>query len=116
MASGAGIVLGLRGEDHFLPALLVHSVQSRPRLSSVPGSGLGMAWVGGKVIPVARVGVEGSHMVVCLASGETVGLAGVEVKEAGFFPPSGDGVLYEGKSVPQLDVSKELELAMDEGL
>jgi hypothetical protein len=111
MPAGAGLVLSVRGEPRFLPALLVHSVSSCPRLSRVPGSPLGMAWVGGKVIPVARIGDQGSHLVVCLTGGEVVGLSGVEVQKTGFFDPSGDGVLCEGQTVRPLDVARELELA-----
>lgn len=114
MPAGAGLVLSVRGEPRFLPALLVHSVQARPRLSPVPGSPIRMAWVGGKVIPVARVGGEGPHLVVCLAGGEVVGLSGVEVEATGFFQPSGDGVLRDGRPIPPLDLARELERAAEE--
>lgn len=111
MPAGAGLVLSVRGEPRFLPALLVHSVLSCPRISAVPGSALGMAWVGGKVIPVARLDERGAHLVVCLAAGEVVGLAGVEVQRSGFFDPSEDGVLCDGVTVRPLDVARELERA-----
>lgn len=114
MPAGAGLVLSVRGQSHFLPALLVHSVQSCPRLSPVPGSSLAMAWVGGKVIPVARIGDQGSHLVVCLAGGEIVGLSGVEVQKTGFFDASGDGVSCDGQTIPPLDVARELSLAASE--
>lgn len=114
MPAGAGLVLSVRGEPRFLPALLVHSVQACPRLSGVPGSPLGMAWVAGRVIPVARLGEHGPHLVVCLSAGEVVGLAGVEVEKTGFFEPSGDGVSCDGRTVKPLDVTRELERAASE--
>ena len=36
MASSAGVIVSVRGEERFLPALIVHSVHSQPRLSPVP--------------------------------------------------------------------------------
>lgn len=111
MSSGAGLVLLVRGEARFLPAILVQSVQTMPRLSPVPGSSLRLSWVGGRVIPVAAIGDGGPHLVVCLADGEVVGLGGVEVERSGFFSPSGDGVLLDGQTVPPLDVTAELERA-----
>ncbi len=108
MRSGAGLVLSVRGERRYLPALLVQTVVARPRLSPVPGSPLSLAWVSGRAIAVAEAG-SGPHLVVCVAGNEIVGVAGVEVDGAGFFTPQGDGVLFEGSEVPPFDVAAELE-------
>jgi hypothetical protein len=113
MASSAGVIVSVRGEERFLPALIVHSVHSQPRLSPVPGSPLGLAWVAGKVVPVARLSDDGPHLVVCLSRGEVVGLSGVEVLDTGFFAPSDRGVERQGRQVEPLDVSAEIEAALE---
>lgn len=113
MGSGAGMIVSVRGEPRFLPALVVHSVHARPRLSAVPGSPLALAWVAGKVVPVARLGEAGPHLVVCLSGGEVVGLWGVEVLDTGFFQKSEHGVEHAGQSVAPLDVALEIEKALE---
>ncbi|MBI3201752.1 MAG: hypothetical protein HYZ29_09440 [Myxococcales bacterium] len=113
MGTGAGMIVSVRGEPRFLPALVVHSVHARPRLSAVPGSPLSMAWVAGKVVPVARLGDTGPHLVVCLSAGEVVGLWGVEVLDTGFFEKGEGGVEHSGRTVAPLDVTAEIEKALE---
>jgi hypothetical protein len=108
MARGAGLLLKVRGERRFLPAILVQSVVPTPRLSDVPGSALRLALIAGRVLPVLELGAPGAELVVCLAEGETVALAGVEVQDAGAFQPEGEGVSVDGISIPPLDVGAEL--------
>jgi hypothetical protein len=111
MSVAPGLVLDVRGERRFVSAGLVHSVQPRPRLSAVPGSALGMAWVAGKVIPVADVGGSGPHLLLCLVGGEVMGLSGVQVLGAGFFERGPGGVTSDGAVVAALDLARELDRA-----
>jgi hypothetical protein len=112
MPAGAGLVVRLRSERRFLPAILVQNVVPTPRLSRVPGSTLCLALVQGRVLPVLELGPPGGVLVVCHNEGEAVALAGLEVEKSGFFPAAGDGVLVEEESVSPLDIAHELQGAL----
>jgi hypothetical protein len=102
MASGAGLLLKVRGQSWFLPAEAVQNVVPTPRLSAVPGSAVRLAMIAGRVVPVLELGPPSGQLVVCLADGEPVALAGVEVLDSGIF---------EQSAAPPLDVALELEQA-----
>jgi hypothetical protein len=108
MARGAGLVLSIPGGRRFLPAFLVERVVPMPRLSSVPGSGVKLALVRGRVISVLELGPRSSHLVVCTVNGEPVGLSGLEVERSGFFEAHAEGVEVDGEIVSAFDPSKEV--------
>ena len=112
MPAGAGLVVRVRSERRFLPAILVQNVVPTPRLSKVPGSALRLALVQGRVLPVVELGPPGGELVVCHNEGETVALAGLEVEKSGFFPAAGDGVLVEDQPVSPFDIAQELRRAL----
>ena len=112
MPAGAGLVVRVRSERRFLPALLVQNVVPTPRLSGVPGSPLKLALVAGRVLPVVELGEPRGELVVCHSDGETVALAGLEVELSGFFPAAGAGVLVEDQTVSALDIAAELARAL----
>lgn len=118
MPEQPGLVIRARERRWFLPAMLVEQVMSTPRLSPVPGSGVQLALVEGRVLPVIALGDEGRHLVVCHAGSEPLGLTGVEVEQGGKFEAH-DGhegsVMVDDEVVPPLDLSAELLRASRRG-
>lgn len=108
MSGGAGLVLRVRGERRFLPALLVESIVPTPRLSAFPGSALRLALIGGRVVPVLELGEQQSQLVLSRVDGEALALSGVEVEESGFFQAEGDGVRLGDELIAPFDLAAEL--------
>jgi hypothetical protein len=102
-----GLVVTVRGERRFIPASIAVSVLSRPVVSRVPGTGLGMTLHHGRVLTVIELGSEIADVVVCDLGDESVALAGLEVSRAGFFDLEREGARVDGAHVAVLDVAAE---------
>ncbi len=105
----------------FLSARIAQRVVRGATISSVPNSHLGMALIGGSVIPVVALGATTSEIVVCelwesLTPGvepepakgatETIGVSGVTVLSSGAFKRlDGASVEFRGEPVEALDVA-----------
>jgi hypothetical protein len=107
----AGLIVKVRGELCFVAAELSLQVLSRPVVSRVPGTEIGMTLYGGRVIPVIELGTDARQLVVCDAGGETVGLGGLEVVEAGFFEAEDADVVHAGARIAPFDLAAEVERA-----
>ena len=101
----AGVIVRLQGELRFLSAHLVRRFVPPPTLSDVAGTGLTMALVDGQVLAIIPVGPRGSALTVCEVGGELVGLLGADPEAVGFFETSPEGVSFQGKSAPDLDLA-----------
>ena len=102
----AGVIVRLQGELRFLSAHLVRRFVPPPTLSDVAGTGLTMALVDGQVLAIIPVGPRGSALTVCEVGGELVGLLGADPEAVGFFETSPEGVSFQGKSAPDLDLAE----------
>ncbi|HEV8247754.1 MAG TPA: hypothetical protein VGP93_18395 [Polyangiaceae bacterium] len=100
----AGLVL--RGDDalHFIPAAVARSLVRRPEISRLPGTELGMALVGGEVVPVLPLGHGSGALVLCELEGESIAFSGLIPEAAGFFETSDQGVIYGAERAPELDL------------
>ena len=106
LTNRAGVIVRLRGERRFLAAHLVRRFVPPPTLSDVAGTGLTMALVDGQVLAIIAVGPRGSALTVCEVGGELVGLLGADPEAVGFFETSPEGVSFQGKSAPDLDLAE----------
>lgn len=105
----------------FLSARIAQRVVRGATVSPIPSSQLGMALIGGQVIPVVALGPGGSELIVCElwddvtagldpapASGstETIAVSGVTVLASGGFTRlDAAHVEFEGESVGALDLA-----------
>jgi len=109
----AGILIRHLGALYFLPTTVAQRVVSRPVISMVPGTLLGMTLVAGRVLPVVDLrrqpGRRPLQIVVCDIDGEQVAIAGISAIASGFFDVSEDGVKIGDEHVPPLDVAAEVQ-------
>lgn len=96
----------MRGTEglRFIPAEVARHVVSEPEISDVPGTGLGMALVGGEVLPVVPLGASTGAVVVCEVHGERIAFSGLSPEAAGFFEVAPEGVRVGDTVVPELDL------------
>jgi hypothetical protein len=113
MEETAGLVVKVGGTLWFLPADVARRVVPYPIVSEIPGAGIGMALVSGRVVAVVQVGIASATdpLVVCSVGGEDVALAGMTVLDAGAFPACPGGVRYGERRVPPFDIAAALRLS-----
>ena len=109
----AGILIRHLGSLCFLPVAVAQRVVSRPVISTVPGTLLGMTVVAGRVLPVVDLrrqpGRRPLQIVVCDIDGEQVAIAGISAVASGFFDACEGGVKIGDEVVPTLDVAAEVQ-------
>src|SRR5688572_15674837 len=88
----AGVVVESEGRLCFVPARVAQRIVSKPVISRVPGSDVGLALVGGRVTSVIDVEEGGSDLLICDIEGEAVALSGLKVYGCGFYPKRGNGI------------------------
>lgn len=105
MARRAGLVL--RGTDralYFVGADVARGLVAEQDVSRVPGVSVGMALVGGEVVPVLPLGADAAALVLCSAGGELVAFAGLTPEASGFFDGVEGGVRFGKEHARELDV------------
>lgn len=105
VARSAGVVVEFEGRLCFVPANVAQRIVSKPVVSRVPATELGMALVNGRVTSVIDVEQGGSDLLVCDIEGEAVALSGLKVYGCGFYPRRGNGIALGNELVPELDVT-----------
>jgi hypothetical protein len=115
MTTLAGVLIEHRAEKRFVDARAAQRVVRPVAISMVPGTSLGMTFLGGRVISVVELGPAREELgpareelLVCELHGELVAFAGLHVLAAGFFEVAGDGVLFGSEIVAPLDLIAEL--------
>ncbi len=101
----AGVVVEFESRLYFVPARLAERIVSKPEVSRVPGSELGIALVSGRVTSVIDVEEGGNDLLVCDIEGEAVAFSGLKVYGCGFYPRRGNGITLGDELVPELEVS-----------
>ena len=101
-----GLLVRRRGSRAFVNAELARQIVSEPRISRVPGTALGMALVGGRVIGVLELGASTGALLVCELGGQIVACAGLQLERAGFFAKTPEGVWDSGELVPDLGLER----------
>ena len=104
----SGLIVKRGRHLRFVPMQVAQRVVSRPVVSAVPGTAIGMALIAGRVIPVIEVGPTRDQLLLCNVAGQDVGLSGLAVVSSGFFEQEGGHVRYADEWVPTLDVAGEL--------
>lgn len=104
----AGVVVGLDGERYFVPAEVAQSIVQRPVVTRVPGSEIGMALIGGRVVTVIDVGPRRDELLLCEVGGEPLALSGLSVLGSGFYPVEDGMVRVDDELVPIFDVKGAL--------
>jgi hypothetical protein len=105
-----GLVVRTDGGLAFLPAASVVRIEPAPRITPVPGAPaalLGIALLGGVVVPVIGIGSEATEVILCSHAGEWIGLGGGRVVASGLFGVVAHrpgAVDYEGQVVAPLDL------------
>ena len=107
-----GLIVRRGGKLHFIPSSVARRVVTRPAVSRVPGTELGLSLIQGRIMAVIALGPSpgngGADLVVCDVQTDSVALSGLEVISSGVYDRSADGVLRDGQSVPELDVATEV--------
>jgi chemotaxis signal transduction protein len=95
----------------FVPATIAVKVASVPEIARVPGAPadlLGIALVGGDIVPVVALEQQARSsrvLLVCRFLDETLGLLAESVVRSGSFETDGDGVVHDGERAPPLDLA-----------
>jgi hypothetical protein len=104
----AGVVVEYDQTLFFVPASVAQRIVSKPVVSRVPGTELGIALVHGRVTSVVDTGQRGSELLVCDVQGEAVAFSGMKVVGCGFYPRRASGIALGHELVPELDVTSLL--------
>jgi hypothetical protein len=112
MASAAGRIVRSEDQIWFISEDVIEQVVPRAVVSPIPGSPLLMTLVDGDVLPVLPLGRLDLPLLVCVVATERIALAGLQVAATGNFERRGDGahVVFEERSVSQLDLTSPLDL------
>jgi hypothetical protein len=106
-----GLVLRVGEALWFVPASTAVHVAPPPRITPIPDAPddlLGIALHQGAIVPVLAIGAERAEMVVCLHSGELVGVVGGRVVRTGSFdvvPDRPELVRFEGEEARPLELA-----------
>lgn len=104
----AGVVVSLDDELYFVPAKMAEQIVERPVITRVPGTAIGIALIGGRVVTVIDVGPRRDELLLCTVEGELVAVSGLSVRGSGFYPSEGDGILVDGQLVPGFNLERAL--------
>jgi hypothetical protein len=105
MATEAGLVVGIGEQIFFTPASNVRIVSEQPPVTVVPGTGLGMTLIDGRVVPVVTLGQGRGPLLLCDESGDTVALAGLVILSTGAYPVEDGDVVVGERRVARLDIA-----------
>jgi hypothetical protein len=108
MTARTGLLVRAGAEQGFVPATIAREVVPQPRQSSVAGTPLEMAVVGGRIVPVIALGSAKSALLVCELDGELLGFSGLEVECVGSFEAADGGVLVGDRTVRDLPLGAAL--------
>jgi len=107
-AHTAGVVVTLDEQLYFVPAEVAGRIVQRPVVTRVPGTHIGMALIGGRVVTVIHVGPRRDELLLCEVEGELLALSGLSVCGSGFYPREGDQVRVDDQLVPAFNVKGAL--------
>ena len=105
MSRRAAVVFLANGGMHCLPADTVRRIITRPAVSPVPASGLGLSFVQGRVAATVELG-SGPHALLCDHDSDAVTLSGVTVQQVGFFDTEDGYVLWQDERLADFDVEQ----------
>ncbi|MEZ4223052.1 MAG: hypothetical protein R3B13_19065 [Polyangiaceae bacterium] len=111
MSRRAAVVFRTKQGLFGLPAEVVQRIATRPVVSPVPASGVGLAFLQGRVAATLLLG-SGPHTLLCEHDSDAVALSGVLVEQVGFFDTVDGHLSWRGQSVPDLDVRAYLNGAL----
>jgi hypothetical protein len=109
--SAAGLLVLCQGQCAFIPATVVRVIRHDVVITPFPGTELGMALIGGRVVPVVSLGPCKRALVVCELDGETVAVSGLEPLRSGIFDGDELGPVDSEKLIPTLPIRDYLEKA-----
>ena len=102
--SAAGLLVRCNGQLAFIPANIVRFIGSDVVVTPFPGTELGMALLGGRVVPVVALGPKERAIIVCEIEGETIAFSGLEPLKSGFFDGDERGPIDSDKLIPMLPI------------
>ncbi|HMR04128.1 MAG TPA: hypothetical protein PKA88_00055 [Polyangiaceae bacterium] len=111
MTRQAAVIFESRDGTFSLPVDTVRRIVTRPPISPVPASELGLSFVHGRVAATAQLG-DGPQALLCEHDSDAVTLSGVSVHHVGFFDVEEGQVLWQGKRVPPMDIENCLSACL----
>jgi hypothetical protein len=109
--AASGLLVRNDGKLAFIPSALVRFIRYDVVVTPFPGTELGMALLGGRVVPVIAVGREGKALIVCEVDGETFAFSGLEPLKSGFFEGNEQQLIEANEAVPLLPIRDYIEQA-----
>ncbi len=107
--SVAGLLVRYKGELAFIPADVVRYVRYDVVVTKFPGTELGMALLGGRVVPVVSLGPKERALLICDIDGEVIAVSGLEPLKSGFFDGDEHGPIESDTRVPVLPIHEYVE-------
>jgi hypothetical protein len=107
--SVAGLLVRCQGQLAFIPAHVVRTVRYDVVVTPFPGTDLGMALLGGRVVPVVSLGPTERALVVCDIDGEVIAVSGLEPLKSGFFEGDEQGPIESDTVIPILPIHEYVE-------
>jgi hypothetical protein len=109
--AASGLLVRFEGRPAFIPSTMVRFIRYDVVVTQVPGTELGMALLGGRIVPVITLGPEGKALLVCEVDGEAVAFSGLEPIKSGFFEGNDHQPLDADGAIPLLPVRDYVERA-----
>jgi len=107
----SGLLVRHNGQLAFIASTLVRCIRYDVDVTRFPGTELGMALLGGRIVPVIALGHEGRALIVCEVDGETVAFSGLDPLKSGFFEGSEQLPIEANEPVIPLPVRDYVEQA-----
>ena len=100
----AGVVVRVQGTLLFVSAETVRAIAPVPMTSPVCGTSVGIALLAGHVAVVLPLGEPTSTALLCDVDGDPMVVTGTAAVATGYYERADEGVVYEGRVIPVLDL------------
>lgn len=99
-----GVVVRVQGTLFFVSADTVRVITPGPMTSPVCGTSVGIALLAGHIAVVLSLGEPTSTALLCDVDGDPMVVTGTAAVATGYYQRADEGVVYEGRVIPTLDI------------
>ena len=94
----------VQGTLFFVSADTVRAITPGPMTSPVCGTSVGIALLAGHIAVVLSLGEPTSTALLCDVDGDPMVVTGTAAVATGYYQRADEGVVYEGRVIPTLDI------------